>query len=340
MSNFQTLTKDYRDYAKLASSAESLIYSDPRSSLTVFGTFGEQLTKEILHLDNLVDWDLNQKQRIEKLALSKNEYPAVVLTALNDIRRKRNSAAHNDQFIATKSDALEIDKKAYLVWKWFLEVYSLDQVPDYVKPTDQRVILKNQEAKIKALEEKIKQLQENRPQEVKITAEEQTRRHDINVEFAKRHRLTEAETRQLIDQQLRDAGWEADSDRLNNWTHQTEPEKGRNLAIAEWVLPNGHRADYALFKGLEFYGIVEAKKWDQDIAGQMAQPKEYSKEVPFRSDYQLVSNEMGEYKVPFIYTANGRPYLKQYQEKSGIWFWDARNPKENAYALEEFHKPR
>lgn len=140
-----------------------------------------------------------------------------------------------------------------------MEVYSLDQVPDYVKPTDQRVILKNQEAKIKALEEKIKQLQENRPQEVKITAEEQTRRHDINVEFAKRHRLTEAETRQLIDQQLRDAGWEADSDRLNNWTHQTEPEKGRNLAIAEWVLPNGHRADYALFKGLEFYGIVEAK---------------------------------------------------------------------------------
>lgn len=339
MSNFQTLTKDYHEYAKLASSAESLIYSDPRSSLTVFGTFGEQLTKEIMHLDNLVDWELNQKQRIEKLALSKNEYPAVVLTALNDIRLKRNSATHNDKFIATKSDALAIEKKAYLVWKWFLEVYSLDQVADYVQPTDQRVVLKNQEAKIKELEEKIKQLQEKRPQEVTITAEEQTRRHEINVEFAKKHRLTEAETRQLIDQQLRDVGWEADTERLNNWTHQTEPKKGHNMAIAEWVLPNGYRADYVLFKGLEFYGIVEAKKWDQDIAGQMAQPKEYSKEVPFRSDYQLVSNEMGEYKVPFIYAANGRPYLKQYQEKSGIWFWDARNPKENAYALEEFHKP-
>lgn len=339
MSNFQTLTKDYHEYAKLASSAESLIYTDPKSSLTVFGTFGEQLTKEIMHLDNLVDWELNQKQRIEKLSFSKNEYPAVVLTALNDIRLKRNRATHDDQFIATKSDALAIDKKAYLVWKWFLEVYSLDQIADYVQPTDQRVVLKNQEAKIKELEEKIKQLQENRPQEVTITAEEQTRRHEINVEFAKKHRLTEAETRQLIDQQLKDAGWEADTDRLNNWKNQTEPKKGHNMAIAEWVLPNGHRADYALFKGLEFYGIVEAKKWDQDIAGQMAQPKEYSKEGPFRSDYQLVSNKMGEYKVPFIYTANGRPYLKQYQEKSGIWFWDARNPKENAYALEEFHKP-
>lgn len=339
MSNFQTATKDYQEYAKLASSAESLIYTDPRSSLTVFGTFGEQLTKEIMHLDSIVDWELNQKQRIEKLAISNNEYPAVVLANLNEIRRKRNYATHDDHFVATKSDALEIDKKAYLVWKWFLEVYSLDQVEDYVEPTDQRVILKNQEDKIKALEEKIKELQTNRPQEVRVTEEEKVRRHQVNIEFAKKHELTEAETRMLIDKQLRDAGWEADTDNLNNWKNQTEPEKGRNMAIAEWVLPGGHRADYALFKGLDFYGIVEAKKWDQDIAGQMAQPKEYSKEVPYRSDYQLLSNEMGDYKVPFIYTANGRPYLKQYQEKSGIWFWDARNPKENAYALEKFHKP-
>ena len=46
MSNFETSQKDYQEYAKLASSAESLIYSDPRSNLTVFGTFGEQLTKD------------------------------------------------------------------------------------------------------------------------------------------------------------------------------------------------------------------------------------------------------------------------------------------------------
>ena len=70
MSNFQTSEKNYQEYAQLASSAESLIYSDPRSSLTVFGTFGEQLTKEIMHLDDIVDWELNQKQRIEKLALN------------------------------------------------------------------------------------------------------------------------------------------------------------------------------------------------------------------------------------------------------------------------------
>lgn len=339
MSNFQTSEKNYQEYAQLASSAESLIYSDPKSSLTVFGTFGEQLTKEIMHLDDIVDWELNQKQRIEKLALSRNEYPAVVLTALNEIRFKRNKATHDDQFIATKSDALAIDQKAYLVWKWFLEVYSLDQVADYKKPIDQRAVLQNQEDKIKALEAKIKELQANRPQKVTVTPEERVRRHEINIQFAKKHKLTEAETRQLIDQQLRNAGWEVDTERLNNWKNQTQPQRGHNMAIAEWVLPNDQRADYALFKGLDFYGIVEAKKWDEDIAGQMAQPKEYAKEVPYQSNYHLLSNQMGDYKVPFIYTANGRPYLKQYQEKSGIWFWDARNPKENAYALEEFHKP-
>lgn len=339
MSNFQTSEKNYQEYAQLASSAESLIYSDPRSSLTVFGTFGEQLTKEIMHLDDIVDWELNQKQRIEKLALSRNEYPAVVLTALNEIRFKRNKATHDDQFIATKSDALAIDQKAYLVWKWFLEVYSLDQVADYKKPIDQRAVLQNQEDKIKALEAKIKELQANRPQKVTVTPEERVRRHEINIQFAKKHKLTEAETRQLIDQQLRSAGWEVDTECLNNWKNQTQPQRGHNMAIAEWVLPNDQRADYALFKGLDFYGIVEAKKWDEDIAGQMAQPKEYAKEVPYQSNYHLLSNQMGDYKVPFIYTANGRPYLKQYQEKSGIWFWDARNPKENAYALEEFHKP-
>lgn len=35
MSNFNTSDKNYHEYAKLASSAESLIFSDPRSSLTV-----------------------------------------------------------------------------------------------------------------------------------------------------------------------------------------------------------------------------------------------------------------------------------------------------------------
>lgn len=143
MSNFNTSDKNYHEYAKLASSAESLIFSDPRSSLTVFGTFGEQLTREIMHLDGLGDWELNQKARIDKMRYSGNGYPDAVLLALDEIRRKRNGATHDNQFIATKGEALKIDQKAYLVWKWFLESFSLNDVPEYVTPVDQRNILKS-----------------------------------------------------------------------------------------------------------------------------------------------------------------------------------------------------
>lgn len=337
MSNFQTTEEEYRQYAKLATSAESLIYSDPKSSVAVFGNFAEQLTREIMHLEGFGDWNLKQIDRINELKY-RGDYPPIVTKYLDDIRHIRNLADHDHQFIVSKKQALEVDKKAYIIWNYFLEVYSQDEVKEYKTPIDQANIFQLQQEQIEQLK---KELEEARKAQkpVEVSKEIQAKRHKISVQFAKKHQLTEAETRQLIDQQLQQAGWEADSENLNNWKYKTAPQKGHNMAIAEWVLPNGQRADYALFKGLEFYGIVEAKKWDQDIAGQMAQPKEYSREVPFRSDYLLVDNDMGEYKVPFIYTANGRPYLKQYKEKSGIWFWDARNPKESAYALEEFHHP-
>lgn len=337
MSNFQTTEEEYRQYAKLATSAESLIYSDPKSSVAVFGNFSEQLTREIMHLEGFGDWNLKQIDRINELKY-RGDYPPIVTKYLDDIRHIINLADHDHQFIVSKKQALEVDKKAYIIWNYFLEVYSQDEVKEYKTPIDQANIFQLQQEQIEQLK---KELEEARKAQkpVEVSKELQAKRHKISVQFAKKHQLTEAETRQLIDRQLQQAGWEADSENLNNWKYKTAPQKGHNMAIAEWVLPNGQRADYALFKGLEFYGIVEAKKWDQDIAGQMAQPKEYSREVPFRSDYLLVDNDMGEYKVPFIYTANGRPYLKQYKEKSGIWFWDARNPKESAYALEEFHHP-
>lgn len=337
MSNFQTTEEEYRQYAKLATSAESLIYSDPKSSVAVFGNFAEQLTREIMHLEGFGDWNLKQIDRINELKY-RGDYPPIVTKYLDDIRHIRNLADHDHQFIVSKKQALEVDKKAYIIWNYFLEVYSQDEVKEYKTPIDQANIFQLQQEQIEQLK---KELEEARKAQkpIEVSKELQAKRHKISVQFAKKHQLTEAETRQLIDRQLQQAGWEADSENLNNWKYKTAPQKGHNMAIAEWVLPNGQRADYALFKGLEFYGIVEAKKWDQDIAGQMAQPKEYSREVPFRSDYLLVDNDMGEYNVPFIYTANGRPYLKQYKEKSGIWFWDARNPKESAYALEGFHHP-
>jgi type I restriction enzyme R subunit len=57
--------------------------------------------------------------------------------------------------------------------------------------------------------------------------------------------LTEADTRKLIDQQLRAAGWEADTAEIR-YSKGVRPEKGKNKAIAEWPTQRGP-ADYVLF---------------------------------------------------------------------------------------------
>lgn len=68
------------------------------------------------------------------------------------------------------------------------------------------------------------------------------------VEAAQELDLDEADTRRIIDRQLRAAGWEADTP-TPRWSEGVRPQKGRNLAIAEWPTESGP-ADYALFIGL------------------------------------------------------------------------------------------
>jgi type I restriction enzyme R subunit len=46
-------------------------------------------------------------------------------------------------------------------------------------------------------------------------------------------KLSEEETRFLVDEQLRKVGWEADSENLR-YSKGTRPQKGKNIAVAEW----------------------------------------------------------------------------------------------------------
>lgn len=130
MGNFTTTEKKYLPYAKLADSAESLIYSDTRKSILLFGRFAEQLTKEIFRLkglDGLVDNNIKQKERIDILWSyeKKNDYLDVIPVYLDLIRRERNSVAHlSIKLQPGAADSLEIDKLAYSVWAWFLMEFS------------------------------------------------------------------------------------------------------------------------------------------------------------------------------------------------------------------------
>ena len=131
--------------------------------------------------------------------------------------------------------------------------------------------------------------------------------------------LDEQSTRALVDQQLRDRGWEADTSRIR-FSQGVRPAKGRNLAISEWPTKTGP-ADYALFVGERCVGIVEAKRYQKNISAAIDQAERYSKGFE-RGETKEVWDK--EYFVPFVFATNGRPYLKQVETESGIWFRDVR----------------
>jgi type I restriction enzyme R subunit len=149
--------------------------------------------------------------------------------------------------------------------------------------------------------------------------------------------LDESATRQLIDAQLRDAGWEVDS-RLVTYKLGARPQKGKNLAIAEWPTSKGP-ADYVLFAGLAPVGVVEAKRENKDVAGSIEQAKRYSRGYQLSGEEIAAGGPWGDFAVPFLFATNGRPYLRQLVDKSGIWFLDGRRPQNHAGALDGWHTP-
>lgn len=150
--------------------------------------------------------------------------------------------------------------------------------------------------------------------------------------------LDEADTRKLIDEQLRAVGWTVDSATCS-YAKGARPENGKNLAIAEWPTSSGP-ADYVLFAGLTPIAAVEAKRKNIDVSGALQQAKRYSR--TFKYDDGLVVSPGGpwrEFQIPFVFSTNGRPYLRQLATRSGTWFCDLRNPENLGYALDGWHTP-
>jgi type I restriction enzyme R subunit len=149
--------------------------------------------------------------------------------------------------------------------------------------------------------------------------------------------LDEADTRKIIDAQLRQVGWTVDTETLS-YPSGARPEKGKNLAIAEWPTASGP-ADYVLFVGLMPVATVEAKRKNVDVSSHLQQAKRYSRS--FEADEGLVSpgGPWNEHRIPFAFSANGRPFLRQLATRSGIWFCDLRKPDNHGHALDGWYTP-
>lgn len=147
----------------------------------------------------------------------------------------------------------------------------------------------------------------------------------------------ERDTRLLVDEQLRLAGWEADSTDIR-YSAGARPTKGRNMAIAEWPTKSGP-ADYALFVGRTLVGIVEAKRKAKNVMSSLSQASRYACDMPPDGSFEFAGGPWGQHKVPFLFATNGRSYYPALETQSGIWFRDTREETNAARALEDWHSP-
>ncbi len=343
MSNFTFLETRWCDLARLGSLSEKYVYSDPNTSMIKQGMLAEVMVKYMLAYDGIKEpnYDNTHANRIR--LLKKNDLlPHEIDNTLYILRIDRNNAAHNGADEGEK--ALNNLPLLYELCVWYMQTYGdYEYNPvGYVQPVDITISLDELEKENRELEERNKTLLVELQRIQKDGKSDHVRRA-IAHKKAMNVKLSEAQTRELIDEQLRKVGWDANTDEIR-YSKGIRPAKGKNLAIAEWPTDsktgNGGYADYALFIGEKMVGIIEAKKKHTNISSVLdGQCKEYARMIKAEHE-KYVLKQYGEYKVPFLFATNGRDYIKQYEEMSGIWFLDTRQPFHTSKALAGWPSPQ
>ncbi|WP_338874894.1 type I restriction-modification system endonuclease [Spirosoma sp. SC4-14] len=339
-SNFTFLESEFPILFNIGSTAEQYYHPDPVYCLTRLRTFGEKLT-EFLFKEHALEfpYDNSFHNRLVTL-VDEKLLPFAIKDLLFLIKKKGNPAVHEN--LGSAADANQVLQAAFTVAKWFYETYSQEnrniymlvfREPEFV---DDKAERKKLEEDYKALEKRLSELLSER-QTNGLSDQQQQAIQQRSEQAARRIEMTEAQTRELIDEMLRKAGWEVDTPTLNFKLHKSLPQKGKNRAIAEW--PAGSLwADYALFVGTELYGLIEAKRYAQDISTDLRQTKLYAQHVQATNGATLLG-EWDTYRVPFLFSTNGRPYLEQIKTKSGIWFLDVRKTTNSARPLQGWYSP-
>ena len=343
-SNFNFLQTDWQGLAKIGEMAEYTLYKDPNTSIMKLRQFGEELINTMIKIENF-SFDKNSLA-IDKILTLKRAglIPDDIDRILHSLRKKGNKAAHGaygDEEIAETLLSLAVKLGA-----WFQEVYGTDYLfqsesVEYKKP-ENIDYEKEYQRLVERTDEIEKELENIRT--IPHLASREDRKKLISKK--KEIEFTEEETRLIIDKQLIDAGWEVDTKLLNYKSNKTLPEKKKNLAIAEWpcIKENGKKgfADYALFLGEKLYGILETKRLNVDIPTALnVDSRIYAKGVEIFENVKFCDGSpFGEYKVPFLFSSNGRGYNKDLPEKSGIWFLDARKEKNLPKVLKGFYSPK
>lgn len=339
-SNFRFLSAEFQILFNLGQSAEKYIHHDPSAALFKLRLMSEKMVDSIFEIHQIEFPSENSTFRKLQVLTDEGILEDKIASLFHTLRKSGNQAVHQGKL--ADGSAMTFLYSMFKLSKWFYETYAEKPVNiSAIKfhPPEKSVVeedLKTVEKEYRELEKKFNLLLEER-QLGAISQEKNTEIKKRSARAASKIEMSEAETRQLIDAQLRAAGWEADTTNLNYKLNGTLPVKGRNIAIAEWKV-GPKWADYALFIGAELYGVVEAKKYAQDISTDLYQSKIYAENADENESVQVLGR-WGNYKVPFLFSTNGRTYLQQLDTKSGVWFVDVRNPRNKSRSIKGWFSP-
>lgn len=340
-SNFEFLNEYWPALAQIGANAESYVYSDPNACIYKIGMFAERLVHEIMVFEHLPAPSENTHANRIRTLKRAGLLPREIDNTLYVLRKTRNSAVHTGAEHC--EEAKTMLSLMFNLAVWFMETYGdwafvapEFHMPEEIPEHDLESIIADQERQILALTQQLKEVQTAAS---KTSKKERAKRAET---VSSMMRWNEAQTRMLIDEQLRKAGWEADTQSLR-YSKGTRPVKGRNLVISEWPTNSEFQkhgyADYAFFVGEKLVALMDAKKMSEDVASTIdVQVKDYASHIR-EEDLHYTVGAWGAYQVPFLMASNGRPYLEQLRTKSGIWFLDARDAANQSYPIRNWFSP-
>ena len=374
--NFAFLEIHNSQLVRLGALAERYFATDPNTCLIKLRQFGELLAQlaaaKVGLYESADERQIDLLRRLRDRSLLKGDVDRL----FHELRMAGNEATHG--LAGSQRQALSCLRYARELAIWFHKAFTqesdFDPVP-FIPPPDPAVETLELKAELERLREKVREaLSAAEAAQALADAEAQRRlgAEELAQEVAaKNHELLEnlaqiqavaasqpqpviqatiaqaqntlvdldeRETRRLIDAQLRAAGWEVDSELLT-YQKGTRPQKGKNLAIAEWPTKSGP-VDYVLFVGLQAVAAVEAKRQGLDVPGKLDQAQRYSRDYQVKGEEVLPGGPWGKYKVPFAFATNGREFLEQIKTKSGIWFRDLRRSENLRRPLRSWYTPQ
>ena len=339
-SNFSFLDERFPVLANFGTLAEEYCYSDSNSCLMKLGMIGETIVNLIFSYDRIpLPRDNTAVNRIDSL-LKEGFITRDLSDILHALRKTRNKAVHENY--ASIEDGKTLMQMAHGLCEWFMQTYGdwdYQNQPFQMPVPKSKAAKSDTKAEDAAAEKLLKEAEKTAAESANVSVDSRKKQ---SLKAASRRVKSEAETRYLIDEQLRQVGWEADTENLR-YAKGTRPVKGRNLAIAEWptdsTVGNRGYVDYALFIDTKMVATIEAKAIHKDIPSVIDyQCKDYSRSIRDQ-DAPYVISIWGSYKVPFTFATNGRAYLEQYDTKSGIWFLDLRKSYNAPKALRGWISP-